>query len=1088
MYYIMLTIEQKQILKNRLDTLLHELSTKSHDFALIKDESISIKDKPLGTAIKLANEVLKIIDPNAQVETDVAKTVLNTIDFKNSRHEKWFQNNPRRVNKKTALIHYDKSPIYETKFFWLSNNSTKSIVSAAAHLTPNWEDTIETKQTSNLKLGIDFFLKPDSTGLLIVISNQGNLRVMEVTDFITNTQIEIFSSIHDIVQEKSTEMMHEKLWDAFSVSSVNNSFYSGIADLFDELITFMSTTRDTENVKVFSMRLIGRILFIWFLKKKGFINDFGNEYFNTMNHKSSTEYYELKLKKLFFHTLNTEISKRENDKLTPYLNGGLFEAHDNDWYFETIKFPENYFSRLYEHLKKYNFTTDESTNEYQQVAIDPEMLGRVFESLLATQITETGETARKAKGAFYTPREIVGFMCKESLRAYLYNSFNLDNEKKAIDMLLNSSDFDVEQADTNFKRDLITLGGDKFDEKLINQLSNLKILDPACGSGAFPMGMMHILVKTYERIIGKKIDTYKQKLSILKNNIFGIDIEPMAVEISRLRAWLSVIVDENDIKNVKPLPNLDFKFVCANSLVPMIQEITIDDLEIEETLHEIREMYFQETSHDSKMILQKKYETLINEADKSNGAKVKQMKTFDPFKNRRSASFFNKFYMFGEKNGFNIIIGNPPYIGESGHKPIFEVVKNTTFGKRFYLGKMDYFYFFIHLGIELLVDNGILSFITTNYYPTADGAKKLRTVLYNETDILELVNFNEITVFESARGQHDMITLLRKTKKPIGLTKQIYANEKTILNGQELKDLLEGNSNFATCEIQDRRDLFSDRQIGEYNIRFKSPTIGIDDILNKIAKHNKLESLCDVNQGVIPNTLDIYVKPKGWFEQAGIPKSIIKPYYKNSDIFKWKTNSTSRKDLLYIDSSVTVDQNTLKYLLPHKAFLENRREFREGKRPWVELHWAREKTIFESPKILIPYRCKTNNFAYNDIPWYASTDVYILTNKENNNNLYYLLGILNSKLLFTWLYNKGKRKGEILELFPTPLKQIPIPPRDLINAKEIEHLVKQILNDELSEELQIDYESRINHLVNQLYGLSSDEIRIVNEFWNEKHK
>jgi hypothetical protein len=1082
----MLTTEQKQILKNRLDTLLHELNTRALDVKLIKDESVSIKDKPLGTALKLANEVLNVIDPSAEIENDVSKIVLNTIDFKNTRHEKWFQNNPRRINKKTALIHFDKSQYYESRFFWLNNNSTKSIVSAAAHLTPNWEDTIETKKATNLKIGIDFFLKPDSSGLLVVISNQGNLRVMELSEFVTNTQIEIFSSIHDIGHETSTEVMHSKLWDAFSVSSVNNSFYSGIAELFDELITFMSTSKDTENVKVFSMRLIGRILFIWFLKKKGFINDSSNEYFNTTKYKSSTEYYEIQLKKLFFHTLNTELSRRDTDKLTPYLNGGLFEAHDNDWYYETIKFPDDYFGRLYHHLRKYNFTTDESTNEYQQVAIDPEMLGRVFESLLATQITETGETARKAKGAFYTPREIVSFMCRESLRAYLYNTFILDNEKKAIDKLLDSSDFDAEQADTNFKRDLVTLGGDKFEEKLVGQLANVKILDPACGSGAFPMGMMHILVKTYERIIGRKIDLYKQKLSILKNNIFGIDIEPMAVEISRLRAWLSVIVDENDIKNVKPLPNLDFKFVCANSLVPMIQEITIDDFEVEETLHDIREKYFQETSHENKLALQKSYESIINEADKTNGLKVKQMKTFDPFKNRRAASFFNKFYMFGERTGFNIIIGNPPYIGESGHKAIFEVVKNTTFGRRFYLGKMDYFYFFVHLGVDLLVENGILSFITTNYYPTADGAKKLRTMMYNETDVLELINFNEITVFESARGQHDMITLLRKTKKPIGLTRQIYANTKTMLNGQELKDLLEGNSKFATCELQKRNELFSDRQIGEYNIRFKSPTIGIDDILNKIAKHNKLEALCDVNQGVIPNTLDIFVKPKGEFEHLGIPKSIIKPYFKNSDIFKWKTNNLNKKELLYIDNSVSIDQNTLKYLLPYKAFLENRREFREGRRPWVELHWAREKSIFESPKILIPYRCKTNNFAYNDLPWYASTDVYILTNKGNENNLFYLLGILNSKLMFTWLYNKGKRKGEILELFPTPLKQIPIPTKKTIQSEEIEYLVKQIANNDLSKEVQIQYENRLNHLVYNLYDLSHEEIVIINEFWELK--
>lgn len=1110
----MLTTDQKQTLKNRLDSLLYELSLRSNDISLLKDENISLKNKPLGTALTIANEILLILDSNANVEKDVAKIALNTIDFKNVRHEKWFQNNPRRINKKVALVHYDKSPKFETRFFWLNNNTTKSIVSAAAHISPNWEDTEETKQAANLKVGIDFFLKPNANSLLIVITNLGNLRVLELSDAVSNTQVEILSDLADIGKLDNIEDLHEKLWESFSVSTVNNSFYSGIADLFDELISYMSLKRDKENVKVFSMRLIGRILFIWFLRKKGFINDHDQYYFSPDKYANSTDYYQYQLKKLFFHTLNTEIDKRDSDKITPYLNGGLFEAHENDWYSEIIEFPESYFQRLYDHLKKYNFTTDESTNEYQQVAIDPEMLGRVFESLLATQITETGETARKAKGAFYTPREIVSYMCKESLREYLYNSFTNDNEKKAINMLLDTSDFDVEQADTNFKRDLLIVGGDNVDAKIINSLCKLKILDPACGSGAFPMGMMQLLVKTHERLVGKKFDTHDQKIEILKNNIFGIDIEPMAVEISRLRAWLSVIVDETNINKVKPLPNLDFKFVCANSIVPMLQEITMDDLVIEETLHEIRDNYFTETNHSKKLEIQKLYEDTIHNSRDSGGTKVKQMRSFDPFKNRRAATFFNKYYMFGVKQGFDIVIGNPPYIGEAGHKELFDIVRPTSFGKKYYLGKMDYFYFFFHLGIELLEENGILTFITTNYYSTADGARKLRSVLYNETSIIQLINFNEITVFESARGQHDMITILRKNRYSDNQTHQIFATEKLTLSGHELNNLLLGKSQHSTSIWLDKKRLFTNRDTGDFYIRFASKNIDIDDILLKISTTpNKLIDFVKVNQGVITGAdvftenhkskfanIDakkgdgIFVFQKGKLEELGAQQKLIKPFYKTSDVNKWFASVKNDLELLYTDGNIPPSSDFLVYLNKFRSLLESRTEFIDGKRKWFSLHRARNESIFTSEKLIVRSISKYNDFAYNNSSWFANGGsqggVFFITKKEDIEiSLKYLLGILNSKLVYMWLYKRGKRKGENLAMSGTPLEQIPLLIGTIEQQNLMIQLVENIINNPKISKNEIDsFESKINELVYQIYSLSEIEINTIENFYLQKYQ
>ena len=179
----------------------------------------------------------------------------------------------------------------------------------------------------------------------------------------------------------------------------------------------------------------------------------------------------------------------KTDQKTPYLNGGLFEPHENDWFKDdNLTLPEGFFVNLYSHFEEFNFTTDESSPEYEQIAIDPEMLGRVFESLLATQIDETGQQARKAKGAFYTPREIVSYMCKESLRNYLYG-INSEDERytKAIDDLLDTSDREWAGAGTNSKRDSVPK---EYRTQIISALDDVKVLDPACGSGAFPMGML----------------------------------------------------------------------------------------------------------------------------------------------------------------------------------------------------------------------------------------------------------------------------------------------------------------------------------------------------------------------------------------------------------------------------------------------------------------------------------------------------------------------------------------------------------------------------------------------------------------------
>jgi hypothetical protein len=234
-------------------------------------------------------------------------------------------------------------------------------------------------------------------------------------------------------------------------------------------------------------------------------------------------------------------------------------------------YPDGYFKSLYAKLDEYNFTTEESSSDYQQVAIDPEMLGRIFENLLASMNPETGENARKANGAFYTPREIVDYMCRESLRQHLYTHATTGDivMTDKIDSIIDTPDYLWENDKSNITDTIPHI----LRNNIRTALDTMQILDPACGSGAYPIGMLQAMLRIYMRI-DRDTDEYKKKKTILEKNIYGVDKDPIAIDISRLRAFLALIVDQEYIPSrenggIDTLPNLDFKFVCANTLIPI---------------------------------------------------------------------------------------------------------------------------------------------------------------------------------------------------------------------------------------------------------------------------------------------------------------------------------------------------------------------------------------------------------------------------------------------------------------------------------------------------------------------------------------
>lgn len=748
-----------------IDKLVKQLSNE-------KDEWMS-----LAIAIDLADEIMRGILPNQDRWTSMLEhnsqntgnlpSPLPMDVFHNQKQRTWFREHPESNSARSAFQHFKQDDcVVESKLFWFSESATKQKISASTEFTSNWEDSDLTRIPSN-KIGIDFFLTSDANSLLIVLSNRKKIRVMELHDHLSNTQKQIFDNLFNAANYDDSKInngqnlepqqtIHKKLWDALQLKEVNKQFYSIIAKFFEDLVeTIENQGKNSEDSKQFSSRLLGRMLFIWFLRKMRIIyEDFG--YFE-IDGLSATEYYEKKIKLLFFSTLNTDISDRKHlDYITPYLNGGLFEPKENDFIDETINFPQDYFRNLFDKFNEFNFTTDESSADFEVVAVDPEMLGQVFENLLATQNEDTGQSARKLSGAFYTPRDIVAFICKESLREYLYNKVGNRVFNQGIDLLIDYSDAEFLARKSTSGADLWGINSKNITKTILEALDSYKVLDPACGSGAFPMGMIQLLVRTYERLL-KSFDAYELKLSIIENNIFGVDIEPMAIEISRLRAWLSVIIDEPDKSKIKPLPNLDFKFVCANSLISLAQDDNniFDDQDLDLKLSDIRQKYFNARVKSSKDNWQKKYyELTTGKIQLWESFRSEQLKSFDPFIVKKPASFFDSYFMFGVHK-FDAIIGNPPYVGTKKRSTADKIALENEFGFA-----DDLYSHFFFKGIELLEEGGSLTYITSKSFWTIQSKKNLRDLLLSST-----INyiFDTANPFESAMVD-TAITSVNKNK------------------------------------------------------------------------------------------------------------------------------------------------------------------------------------------------------------------------------------------------------------------------------------------------------------------------------------
>lgn len=968
--------------------------------------------------------------------------------------------------------------------------------------------------------------------------------------YLVGPEAKVSTAIQNLVSKGPCHEF-EELEQRFALEVVNREFYNEIAFLFTKLVggerKSGSTLRNFEPLlkmpkpsspsdgREFGVRLLGRIVFCWFLKQKkgswgiSLLPDSVVPWDLSDNSKIYSEIFE----PLFFEILNVPLESRkkkfrnEELDLVPYLNGGLFEplpGPSGDGYQTTSELvvPDEWFRELFEILNHYSFTIDENTSFDVELSVDPEMLGRIFENLLAEINPETGESARKATGSFYTPRIIVDYMVDRTLSLYIQKAAGISVDK--VDALISYDKTD----------DLVSPLTESEKTCVVKAINRFTALDPACGSGAFPMGLLQKLIYVLEVVdpdCSKWIDEqcsilpseikkqvrnslkikgpeYVRKLGLIRQCIYGIDIQPIATEISRLRCFLTLIVDEKvddlqENRGIEPLPNLEFKFVTANSLLSLektsekVYEGTLfENGDLVEELTDIRRSFFSAVSEEKDQIrsefknVQAKMRRGLSQTKSEVSSKYEKLSNWKPF-SLEATNWFDAKWMFG-LDQFSVVLANPPYLGEKGHKEVFGELKEGTLGA-YYSKNMDLFYFFFHLAINLTADGGHIAFITTNYYPTATFAQVLRTDLRDRTSPKELINFNELRIFEAAPGQHNLITVLEKSSDTSDC-RIVNASKKGVASQDVLRQVLGGDAEVCTVTLTNGSIFHG----VEAYIRFSTPEG--DSVLEKLSDlEDHLGDVCIVRQGLHANP-DKFKKshrskyPKIHAEEGeGIfvlkrsestrfqRPSHLKPFYKNSDIFKFGSLKTSELSIIYLNRDVGPTDEEQRHLEKFREILDSRREVQKEVIPWYSLHWPREQAIFEGPKIICPQRSYLNTFGFNDDSWYASADVYFIKESDSNFPLKPILGLLNSRLYYYWLFHRGKRKGQMLELYQVPLSEIPIPKLTFQQIIELTKIVDECIESAERELSIIGSEESLNTFVNRLFDLNGREIEIIDE-------
>ncbi len=938
------------------------------------------------------------------------------------------------------------------------------------------------------------------------------------------------------------------LFEAFSVETLTKEFYKELFDWYQWAqsenigITFpndISTTNDDRIISEHLIRLITRLMFVWFIKRKDLIPEsiFDKEKlseilnnFKPLDYKQDS-FYRAILQNLFFATLNKKIEEREfatdatynenkehygvknlyryTDEFkidqqqvlslfsdVPFLNGGLFECLDKEKpdskgkivysdgfsrrkdrqsraFVPNIVFFEDQ-KGLLNILKRYNFTIEENSPQEIQVALDPELLGKVFENLLGTFNPETKETARKLSGSFYTPREIVDYMVNESLIAYLINKEGETFESDIKDFVNNTE---------------ISENLSKIKFRISNALREIKVLDPACGSGAFPMGLLNKMVDLLSKLENHEADLYDLKLHLIENCIYGIDIQTIAAQISKLRFFISLIINQEkdsskDNFGILPLPNLETKFVAANTLINLKKNDNqlnlFEDPEVEKTkmeLFDIRHKHFSATnSKDKKKFRQEderlrdKLADLFEQNQFYSHNEARLLSTWNPYDQNISSPFFDPEWMFNIKDGFDVVIGNPPYVQlqKDGGK-LAEQFKNQKYSTFERTG--DIYSLFYERGYALLKNKGFLTYITSNKWMRTNYGKSTRRFFTEKTSPLKLIDFGNVQIFENATVDTNILML----QKAIHQKKfKACRFTETYIKGSSIDTYINKNTQFISFKSDDAWVISESANV---------------EIIEKVRNQGiPLKNWnITINYGIKTGLNEAFVIDSKTKEMilGDDPKSIeiLKPILRGKDIQKWLPEYAN----LYLITSHNghtlenaVDVN--KYLAiknwldSNEPKLSNRSD--SGKTPY-NLRDCAYWQDFEKPKIIYPNMTKYLPFVYDENEHYYHNDKSFHIVGEG---LKWLVAFLNSTLFkFTFSDDFPELQGGTREVRKIFFEKVPVKNITLKEQKPIELLVNQILAAKKTNP-QADtstFEQQIDNLVYKLYELTYEDVLVI---------
>ena len=890
------------------------------------------------------------------------------------------------------------------------------------------------------------------------------------SDLLYRTPVERFT----LLQKKGISF--ENLKTAFSVEALSDEFFDKYREQYADFIQYVTGKRivkvgskweekslgrpnaalmqafdyDEKRIRDYIKKMMGRITFLHFLQRKGWMCGDHN-YMQNMFERSQykNDYLDAVLEPLFFGILNTKPAERESVfdeydwnksllaewKNIPYLNGGLFERDEEDE--PESKFPADYFRRLFQFFSEYNFTIDENDPNDAEVGVDPEMLGKIFENLLEDN---------KDKGAFYTPKEIVRYMCQESLIAYLETNTSVAKDK--IRQFVLSPEEGIAGIPDNKK------------PKLLAALEEVKICDPAIGSGAFPMGLLNELLHCREVLSGEHYNRAEIKKSIIQNNIYGVDIEKGAVDIARLRFWLSIVVDE---ETPSPLPNLDYKIMQGNSLIESFMGVDLSKLtyekeskkdrgdislfddeknRLQKTVSHLLSTYYSCADHERKIRLRQEISDTINkqlEAQSYDQFILSELKNINLAENNKfflwHTWFSDVFNREDGKNGFDIVIGNPPYFlyQESHVGEIVDLRSDRDYTIAFG-GKLNAYKLFIANAVKKLLSvNGVNCFIFQNSFLGDRQATNLRKYILNNDKIIKIDSFPERDskkkrVFESVK-MSVCISLIQNTKVDGDYVFPVY-----------VWDDKSKSSGLSTCfSLNDIVAIDSiDYTIPRLRPEYKTTVI-------------KLLKKKDVSLKCIEGELNVTFHKKFFGSNTSNPiilkgASIQRYYY---------THQMSQGQIDYLEED--------KYLSEYGATEKS------GHHKYERI--AMQGMTGANDKVRLVMSIVPEGY------YLANSCNYILPSKSID--LYCLLGFLNSKVI-NWFFRCFSTNSNVNGY---EVDNFPIPRLDSCTQVKICGLVKKVIEIKRTNNFADTsaIEKLIDEFVYQAYELSKDDIRIIEQ-------